>query len=754
MRKDMKEKKIEKLLKKLTLEEKIGMIHGDGLFRTKGVERLGIPPLHMSDGPMGVRNEFPDASWVPVGNTDDFVTYLPSNSAIASTWNREIAKESGRVLGAEARGRGKDVILAPGVNIKRSPLCGRNFEYFSEDPYLTGELAAPLIQGIQEWDVAACVKHFALNNQETERLWVETEVSETALRELYLPAFEKAVTEGGSWTIMGAYNRFQGEHCCESTLLLNQILREEWEYDGVVISDWGAVHDTKKAALSGLDVEMSVTFDFEQYFMAEPLKKAVENGEIPEEAVDEKVRNLLRLMDRLHMLGEEEQAKRKAGCYNAPEHRQAVLEAARESIILLKNEEVLPFVVKSGQKILMVGDNAARIHSNGGGSAEIKALYEMTPLMGVKKLLGGNAQVDYVPGYATYDLEKEDSEVNWQADSLENGGGVTGTGEKAAGGKKAEKALAARQKALRKEAVKKAAQYDQVIFVGGLNHQQDLEGHDKETMELPYGQDQLIGELLKANPNTVVVLLAGAPVEMGKWLDQAKALVWMGYSGMEGGTALGEILFGKVNPSGHLAETIPFSLKDCPAHCIGEFPGDLKKKRVNYREGLFVGYRYFDSAEVLAAFPFGYGLSYTNFVWEEVSLKKGKNHPKEDAGEDTVKIKVTVENTGTMAGKEVVQVYVGPAMEEDAQRKLREMLSDAVSGKEISAEARPLKELKGFEKVELEPGEKKTVKVKLGKEAFAQYDAGKKEFGVKPGKYRIYVGRSVEDICWSGEIEM
>ena len=576
---------IEELISRLTLDEKISMIHGTGLFHNGGVERLGIPELVMSDGPMGVRNDFEDAHWMVIGNIDDFVSYLPSNSALASTWNRDLAYETGTVLGEEARGRGKDVILAPGVNIKRSPLCGRNFEYMSEDPYLTGEMAVPLVKGIQSADTAACVKHFALNNQETERLWVEVKVSERALREIYLPAFEKVIKEGHVHSVMGAYNRYNGEHCCESKTLLNGVLRNEWKFDGMVVSDWGGVHLTKEAATSGLDLEMSVTDNFNEYCMAEPLKKAVENGEIAEELIDKKVKNILRLMYRLNMLGE---APRKPGSYNTPEHRQKILDAARESIILLKNEKnQLPLSQEKTKKVLVIGDNANRIQSYGGGSAEIKALYEITPLLGIKMLLGGNAKVDFVPGYYADNFDHMNMETNWQADSLENGGGSTG-----ANGVVAPEILE-KQDTYRAEAVKKAAKggYDTVIFVGGQNHFQDLEGHDRSNMKLPYAQDKLIEELLEVVPDMIIVMFSGSPVEM-PWISRAQTLVWSWFNGMEGGTALAEILFGKVNPSGRLPETFPVSHLDCPAHCIGEFPGE---KTVDYAEGIFVGYRYYDT---------------------------------------------------------------------------------------------------------------------------------------------------------------
>ena len=412
----------EELVQKLTLDEKIGMVHGAQLFQTKGVDRLGIPPLKMSDGPMGVRQEFQPSTWQTVGLSDDLVTYLPCNSALAATWNRLLAARTGSVLGEEARGRGKDVILAPGINIKRSPLCGRNFEYFSEDPYLTKELAVPFIQGVQNWDVAACVKHFAANNQETERLWVDVKIDEKALREIYLPAFRAAVEEADSYTIMTAYNKLNGTHCYANKHLLDDILRKEWGYEGTVISDWGGVHDTKMAAEAALDIEMSVTDNFEEYYLAQPLKKAIQEGEIKEEQLDEKVIHILMLMMRMHIIeGAQENRPRKSGTYNTEEHRRETLQVARESVVLLKNEKQrLPLHPEKTKKLLVIGENAECVHSNGGGSAEIKALYEITPLMGIKTLLGGNAEVRFIKGYCR-DGKVEKSDVNWQEASLENG---------------------------------------------------------------------------------------------------------------------------------------------------------------------------------------------------------------------------------------------------------------------------------------------------------------------------------------------
>ena len=707
---------IEVLVSKLTLDEKISMLHGTGLFHNGGVERLGIPELVMSDGPMGVRNDFEDAHWMVIGNSDDYVSYLPSNSALASTWNRKLAYETGTVLGEEARGRGKDVILAPGINIKRSPLCGRNFEYMSEDPYLTGEMAVPLVKGVQNADTAACVKHFALNNQETERLWVEVKVSERALREIYLPAFEKVVKEGQVYSLMGAYNRYNGEHCCESKTLLNHILREEWKFDGMVVSDWGGVHLTREAATSGLDLEMSVTDNFDEYCMAQPLKKAVEDGEIQEALIDEKVKNILRLMYRLHMLGEDV-AIRKPGSYNTPEHRQKTLDVARESIVLLKNDKnQLPLCQGKTRKVLVVGDNANRIQSYGGGSAEIKALYEITPLLGIKMLLGGNAKVDYVPGYYADNFDHMNTETNWQADSLENGGGSMGEN----GGVAPE--ILEKQNVYREAAVKKAAEggYDTVIFVGGQNHFQDLEGHDRQDMKLPYAQDKLLEELLDVAPDAIVVMFSGSPVEM-PWIKRVHTLIWNWFNGMEGGTALAEILFGKVNPSGRLPETFPITYTDCSAHCIGEFPGG---ETVNYKEGIFVGYRYYDSRQIPVLFPFGYGLSYTEFVYSNLRVKG--NYP-------DFKVSVDVTNVGSVAGKEIVQIYVG---------------------KPDSSVERVVKELRGFAKLDLQPGETKTAEISLDPAAFTYFDEQLRHFVTESGEYKIFAGKSVEEICLAESCEV
>ena len=694
------------LLGKLTLDEKIAIVHAAGLFHNGGVERLGIPSMHMDDGPMGVRAELHNDNWAPLYNTRDYVTYLPSGSAVASTWNRDLARLAGEVLGEEARGRGKDVILGPSINIKRSPLCGRNFEYMSEDPVLTAAQGVAYIQGVQESDVSACAKHYAVNSQETDRLDVDETVSERALREIYLPAFEAAVKDGGVLSVMGAYNLVNGEQCCESSKLLDDILRDEWGFDGFVVSDWSAVKRTKESAEVGLDVEMSVTPDFDDYCFANPLKKAVESGEVSESSIDTKVVRVLAVMDALHMLGEGA-AKRKPGRYATIDHAEKALRIARESIVLLKNDgDLLPLDEHAMTRLLVVGANADRIHSNGGGSAVIKALHEVTPLLGLNGELGGNIEIEYVPGY---DAKQVNQDESWQEESLENSkGGDDVDGERA--------------RELREEAVAKAREYaangDPVLFVGGLDHEHDLEGRDRTTMTLPYGQDELIWALLDAAPNTILTFVAGSPVEM-PWADKAKAIVWNWYAGCESGTALAEVLLGRVNPSGHLPETFPIMLADEPAHAIGTFG---LKGHVDYAEDIYVGYRYFDTKRVPVLFPFGHGLSYTGFAYRDLDVRRV---------DDDIRVTFTVENTGKRAGKAVAQVYLGL---------------------EGTGEDRPDKELKGFAKVALEAGESRKVTVAMpAAKALRYWSNGASAYAVAP-QASVFVGESVEDIRLAGRV--
>lgn len=733
----------------MTLEEKVSMIHGRGFFRTKGVERLGVPELVMSDGPMGVRNEFPDDSWIPVGNSDDYVSYLASNSALAATWNPERAYAGGKVLGEEARGRGKDVILAPGINIKRDPLCGRNFEYMSEDPHLIETMTVPFIAGVQENDVAACVKHFAANNQETDRLMVDTIVDERTLHEIYFPGFRAAVKEAGTYSLMNAYNKLNGVHCSENRELLDKVLRDEWEYDGTVISDWGSVHTTNAAAQASIDIEMTVTTDFDEYNFANPLIKAVRNGEVPEEYVDSKVRNILRMMFRLKMMGPDA-FSRKAGAYDTEEHRRAILETAREGILLLKNEDdrlpltedKLRMTVSSSsdiadkiaaprkKKIAVIGKNAEFDHAGGGGSAEIKALYEVSPLLGLKKALGGNAEITYAQGYYI-PCKKDAGEVNWQEASLERRimGEEASDAPESGEEKKLREEINQNRLKLKEEACALAEQSDIVIYVGGLNHEYDVEGRDRTDMKLPYGQDELISALLDIKPDTIIVMVAGSAVEM-PWLERAKALVWCYYSGMETGTALADILLGKVNPSAKLPETFPAAYSDIATARNGEFG---KEGCIEYKEGIFVGYRYYEKEQIKPAFPFGYGLSYTTFEIKDMNIDMVSPEISRNLDDICITISVEVKNAGKMAGAEVVQCYV----------------SDC----ECTVE-RPVKELKAYKKVFLQPGESRRLELKLPYRAFAFYDIESKAFVVEPGRFIISLGNSSDNCTLSGEVSL
>ena len=615
---------IKELLSKLTLDEKIGMVHGNGFFETKGVNRLGIPPLKMSDGPMGVRQEFPNNSWSPRGLSDDYVTYFPSNMALAATWNPDLAYDFGQALGAETRGRGKDVILAPGINIVRSPLCGRNFEYMSEDPYLISQMAPPIIQGIQTNDVASCVKHFALNNQETRRLEVDVMADERSLEEIYLPGFKACLTgsDTKAKTVMASYNKFRGDYACESHYLLRDILRSRWAYDGVIISDWGACHSTHKAAMAGLDIEMSVTDDFEDYYFAEPLMNAIIKNQIDMELIDEKVLNILHLMEQLGMLGN----TRQKGALNCHKHQLGTLETARESIVLLGNDDAfLPMDASKIKSILVVGDNANRRQSQGGGSAEIKALYEHTPLSGITMALGGNARITFTQGY--------EPDVNAPSYVQFNH---------------------------REKAVRLAGNHDVVLFVGGLNHDFDTEGRDMTDIILPYEQDLTIMALANANPNLVVVNLSGTAVDLSVANEYSKALLQTWYNGMEGGRALAEILFGHINPSGRLPITFAKNLDDYPSHSIGEFPGS---DQVHYEESIFVGYRHFDTHGIEPLFPFGYGLSYTKFSYNTMKLSCDHKH---------CMVEIQLQNRGKMTGSEIIQVYVED-LESSEPRPVKEL---------------------------------------------------------------------------------
>ena len=692
------EKRIEKLIKKMTLEEKVGLLHGNSKFYVAGVERLGIPEWSLSDGPHGVRAEINRHDWAYAGWTNDSASYFPTGTAFAAAWNPELAYRRGEVLGEEARWRKKDVLLGPGVNIIRSPLCGRNFEYMSEDPYMNSVLAVAYIKGLQSRDVACSVKHFAVNNQETNRTTVDVECSERALREIYLPAFKAAVQEGGALTVMAAYNKFRGEFCAENNYLVRKILRNEWGFDGVYVTDWGAAHSTVPSMEAGLDLEMGTLIDkYEDWYYANPLIEAVKSGKVPMSLVDEKVGDVLRVMIKTNVLDPKKRFG--PGSMNTKEHQQATYDAAAEAIVLLKNQNnLLPLDFSSIKSLAVIGDNATRKHSNGGLSSEIKAVYEVTPLEALRAKWGDKVDIRFAQGYEKLSTFVEGS----------NNGQSSGTFS----------SKTQESDALLKEAVEVARTSDVALLVCGLNHDYDTESFDRLNMDIPYGQVELIQEVVKANPRTIVVMIAGSPLNMAAVDICSPAIVWAWFNGMEGGNALVDVLSGKVNPSGKMPFTTPVSLDQSPAHALGNFPGrDLK---VNYEEDILVGYRWFDTKGLPVVYPFGYGLSYTTFDYSNLNTDKETYDQA-----DTIQATFTLTNTGDREGAEVAQLYV----------------SDPVC-----SVMRPVKELKGFKKVFLKPGESRRITLDIPVSSLAFYSESQSQFVVEPGEFILQLGASASDI--------
>ena len=700
------EKRIEKLIKKMTLEEKVGLLHGNSKFYVAGVERLGIPEWSLSDGPHGVRAEINRHDWAYAGWTNDSASYFPTGTAFAAAWNPELAYRRGEVLGEEARWRKKDVLLGPGVNIIRSPLCGRNFEYMSEDPYMNSVLAVAYIKGLQSRDVACSVKHFAVNNQETNRTTVDVECSERALREIYLPAFKAAVQEGGALTVMAAYNKFRGEFCAENNYLVRKILRNEWGFDGVYVTDWGAAHSTVPSMEAGLDLEMGTLIDkYEDWYYANPLIEAVKSGKIPLSLVDEKVGDVLRVMIKTNVLDPKKRFG--PGSMNTKEHQQATYDAAAEAIVLLKNQNnLLPLDFSSIKSLAVIGDNATRKHSNGGLSSEIKAVYEVTPLEALRAKWGDKVDIRFAQGYEKLSTFVEGS----------NNGQSSGTFS----------SKTQESDALLKEAVEVARTSDVALLVCGLNHDYDTESFDRLNMDIPYGQVELIQEVVKANPRTIVVMIAGSPLNMAAVDICSPAIVWAWFNGMEGGNALVDVLSGKVNPSGKMPFTTPVSLDQSPAHALGNFPGrDLK---VNYEEDILVGYRWFDTKGLPVVYPFGYGLSYTTFDYSNLNTDKETYDQA-----DTIQATFTLTNTGDREGAEVAQLYV----------------SDPVC-----SVMRPVKELKGFKKVFLKPGESRRITLDIPVSSLAFYSEAQSQFVVEPGEFILQLGASASDIKQKISVEV
>lgn len=686
------EQRVQDALKRMTVHEKIQVLHAQSKFTSAGVPRLGIRQLNMDDGPHGVREELEWNSWAPAKWTNDSIVAFPSLTCLAATWNPDLSAVYGNAVSEEFAFRYKDIMLGPGVNIARTPFNGRAFEYMGEDPYLAGRMVVPYIQKAQANGVACCLKHFALNNQEIDRFAVDVKISERALREIYLPAFERAVKEAGVWTIMGSYNLWQGVHCCQNDTLLNGILKGEWGFDGAVVSDWGGVTDTWQAATGGMDIEMgSFTdgklkeseFTYDDYYLARPFEKLINEGKIPMKVLDDKVARVLRTMFRTAM-----NPDKAIGSQCSEEHYDVCRQIGEEGIVLLKNSNnMLPLDANRYGKILVVGENATRSLTQGGGSSELKTLRDVSPLDALRALYGD--KIDYAQGYssgrALYDhVDPVTPELLAQ---------------------------------LKAEALEKAKAADLIIFIGGLNknNKQDCENSDRESYDLSFGQNGLIGELAAIQKNIMVVTFGGNAYAT-PWLDRVQALVHCWYLGSESGNALANVLTGKVCPSGKLPVTFAKKQNDYPSLQYGQigYPGD--GKTVEYKEGIYVGYRHFDTKGVKTQFPFGFGLSYTTF-------KYGK--PQIAANGDAWTVSVDVTNTGKCEGKEIVQLYVGD---------------------EKCSVDRPKKELKNFAKVSLKPGETKTVSMDITRQDLKFWDEATHAWKAEPGKFKAYVCASAEDV--------
>ena len=701
------EDRVEDALARMTLEEKVGMTTAQSKFSSRGVPRLGIPEVWHTDGPHGVRPEVLWDDWDQAGWTNDSCTAFPALINLAATWDKEMSLLYGRSVGEEARYRKKDILLGPGVNICRTPLNGRNFEYMGEDPYLAGQMVVPYVKGVQENGVAACVKHYAVNNQEFQRTQSNSVVDDRTLHEIYLPAFKAAVTEGNAWAIMGSYNLYNGQYNCHNKKLLCDILKGDWGFDGVVVSDWGGCRDDEEAVLNGLDIEMgtwtnglrgAASNSYLNYHMANPYLKGLREGKYTTKELDDKVRRILRTIFRTSMRPEPNY-----GRFVCPEHYQAAREISAAGVVLLKNENnTLPLNVPEGGKILLVGENVVKKMVVGGGSSNLKTAYEVNPLEGLQNAFGDKAEIVWERGYVG-DVGRSYNRVD--------------TGQDLTDDRSPQELMAS--------AVEAAKDADYVVFVGGLNksRHQDNEGTDRYDTFLPYNQQDVIEALAEVADKFVVVNISGSPVSM-PWAEKADAIVQGWYGGTESGNALADVLTGKVNPSGRLPFSVPFKYEDGPIKTERQYPG-IKEEgsrfwQTHYDEGVYVGYRWYDTKQVPVQFPFGHGLSYTTFEYS--NAKASKSTMKADG---KITVSVQVKNTGDRPGAEVVQLYIA-----DPQASVD----------------RPAKELKGFEKVWLNPGESKKVSFTIDASALSYYDMSRSAWYAEPGEFQALLGSTSSDI--------
>ena len=718
------DKKIEQVIAQMTLEEKVNMLHSKTNMSSAGVERLGIADMHYADGPFGIREEGVPNGFQSAGWTLDSATYFPTGSALAATWSKEMAYLYGTGMGMEARLRGKDVILGPAVNIQRLPVGGRTYEYLSEDPILSAALALEYTKGVQDKGTAVCIKHFAVNNQETNRGSVDAQIDERTLREIYLKPFERAIVEGGAMSVMPAYNKVNGDYCSENEHLLNEILRGEWGFKGFTVSDWGGTHSTMGAMLHGLNVQMTGS-----NYLGQPVIDSIATGALTEALVNEKVKQILRVRYAVEAIPDDVANTKMT---SQPECQDIAKQVAEKSIVLLKNEGVLP-IAKSVKKIAVIGQNAVLKTQSGGMGAGVKALYEVTPLEGIRKRAGADVQVTYAPGYKNFPGRR------WGPAPAE-----PNPLEAAAIDEPADPALLAEAVALAKDA-------DLVIFFGGTNKSIETEGSDRKDILLPTGQETVVCALREANPNLVSVLVSGGPTDLRILEPASPAIVQAWWNGTEGGTALAEVLFGDIAPSGKLPFTFPAKLEDSPAFALGNFPdpnagGDLfslmyrpdvlkmsreeRQKLIDslpkpvskYTEGSLVGYRWFDTKNVKPMFAFGHGLSYVDFEYGAM---------KASAKKDVVKVTFNLTNKGGMSADEVVQLYV--------------------SRPDATVEW-PVKELKAFDRVTLAAGETKTVTLEIPVKDLRYWNVDKSAWDLEHGKLVLLLGAASDDIRQQAEV--
>ena len=702
------EKRVADLLSRMTLEEKATMLSGSGWMESAPIARLGIPAIKMADGPMGVRSWAGSSAITNAANNPVKVltTSFPAGIAMAATWDTGLVQREGKAIGQEVKALGRDMILGPTVNINRVPLWGRNFEGYGEDPYLAGQLGVAYIRGVQGEGVIPSVKHFAANNEEYERHRIDARIDERTLHEIYLPAFKAAVQQADVWTVMSAYNKVNGAHCAESDYLLTDVLKKELGFKGFVISDWGSTYSTAPTVNAGMDLEMpggppmkamlarpatQASGNSGGWLVAEKVLAEVKAGHITESALDDNVGRILRV---IFLSGLFEFPHTALGDVDTTDQQAVAREAATEGIVLLKNTgTLLPLDPAKVKTIAVIGPNALVARTGGGGSSLVRPKYAVTPLEGIRGRAGSQIQVTSALGVG---MEGEDP---------------------------AQDTAEARAKALQ-EAIDVASKANIAVVVVGRYLKNEAEGFDVKTMDLPAGQDELIAAVEKANPHTVVVLNTGDPVTMTKWIETTPALLDMWYDGQEGGNALASILFGDANPSGKLPVSMPKKFEDSPA--AKNYPG--QNLEVNYAEGIYVGYRYYDTKNVEPQFPFGYGLSYTKFEYSSLQVKPGKA-----AGEQPIEVSLRVRNTGKRAGAEVVELYV-----HDGHSKID----------------RPTLELKSFSRVELKPGEMKTVQMKLDRSAFSYWSPEAKTWVAEPGTFEVQVGASSRDIRLRAPVEL